>query len=132
MVQEHIHSLKSSCKPGLLIKLDLAKAYDSLSWDCIVNILQAFGFSPPWIKWIMSLISIAFFSILVNGSPSTTFSPSRGIHQGDPLSPFLFIIMEEGLGNSIQETTTQGKWKGINLQGMKNQQHINNLWMKLC
>jgi hypothetical protein len=101
----------------MLIKLDLSKSFDSLNWNYILNILAAFGFSEIWIQWVHSLISTTFFSILVNGSPSPTFSPTRGIHQGDPLSPFLFILMEEGLGRDIKEEVALGNWKGISLHG---------------
>jgi len=66
-------------KPRMLIKLDLSKAFDSLKWNYILNILAAFGFNKIWIQWVHSLLSSTFFSILVNGSPSLNFSPSRGI-----------------------------------------------------
>lgn len=66
------------------------------------EVLAAFVFHQDCIKWIMALVSGAFFSILVNGSPSKPFSPSRGIRQGDPLSPFLFFIMAEGLSRTLQ------------------------------
>jgi hypothetical protein len=60
---------------------------------------------------------MTFFSILVNGSPSLTFSPTRGIHQGDPLSPFLFILMAEGWGRTIKAEVVLRNWKGISLHG---------------
>jgi len=80
--------------------------------------LIAFGFDQSWVTWIMNLTSSAFFSILVNDVPSRTFSPSRGIRQGDPLSPFLFIIMAEGLGRSIQAAITGNHLKGLPLHGI--------------
>jgi len=64
----------------------------------------------------MSLISSSFFSILINGIPSTTFHPSRGIRQGDPLSPFLFVIMAEGLGRSIKHAQQSLCLKGLSFQ----------------
>eukprot|EP00253_Pinus_taeda_P035520 PITA_35520 len=68
---------------------------------------------PAWIRWISSLISSTFYSILVNGIPSATFRPSRGIRQGDPLSPFLFVIMAEGLGRSLKAAISEGHLKGL-------------------
>lgn len=68
----------------MLLKLDLAKAFDSLSWMYIERVLMDFGFAAPWARWIMSLISSSFFSVLINGIPSSTFHPTWGIRQGDP------------------------------------------------
>jgi hypothetical protein len=79
LAHEVIHSLKSSCTPGMIIKLDFSKSFDKVSWQYMQRILTTFGFHSEWISWILKLTSNAFFSILVNGSPSKTFSPSRGI-----------------------------------------------------
>ena len=75
--------------------------------------LVAFGFSMSWVNWIMNLISSAFFSILVNGVPSGITTPTRGIRQGDPLSPFLFILMADGLGRSISAAKDVNSIKGL-------------------
>jgi hypothetical protein len=81
----------------MLIKLDFTKYFDTISWQYLQHILTTFGFPPQiGLAGFLNLTSTAFFSILVNGAPSKTFSPSRGIRQGDPLSPFLFVIMAEG------------------------------------
>jgi len=79
------------------------------------RVLIAFGFDHNWVRWVMALVTSSSFSILVNGSPSEIFSPSRGLRQGDPLSPFLFIIMMEGLGRSIKHVKATGKINGLQL-----------------
>ena len=101
LTHEVIHSLKSAKKPGMLLKIDLSKAFDKLCWHHIQHLLRAFGFDQMWIRWIMSLISTPLYSILINGIPSTPFSSSRGIRQGDPLSPFIFVLMAKGLSRLI-------------------------------
>ena len=63
----------------------------------------------------MALVTSASFSILLNGSPSKSFRPSRGLKQGDPLSPFLFIVIMEGLGKAITSAKTEGTIHGLKL-----------------
>lgn len=108
----------------MLIKLDLSKAYDKLNWKFMERMLLAFGFSHEWIEWVMNLTSSAFFSLLVNGSPSQPFNPSHGIRQGDPLSPFLFILIAEGLGRTIRAHHQANEFRGIKLfQDLEAQTH---------
>ena len=115
LVHEVIHSLKQDKTPGMLLKLDLSKAYDKLNWDFLKGILRSFGFEERWIRWISNLVSSTFFSILVNGTPSQPFPASRGIRQGDPLSPFLFIIIAEGLGRMLRNMQTTGQIRGLKI-----------------
>jgi hypothetical protein len=82
-------------------------------------LLSSFGFNKDWISWIMNLISSTFFSILVNGVPFQPFSPSRGIRQGDPLSPLFFVIMAEGLGRYIKASIQNGSLHGLPLHGLQ-------------
>ena len=103
LTHEIIHSLKHSKQGGMILKIDISKAFDKLSWTYIQKMLTAFGFSPTWIRWIMSMIYSTFISILINGIPSRPFKPSTGIRKGDPLSPFLFVLMEEGLGRHLKQ-----------------------------
>eukprot|EP00253_Pinus_taeda_P019935 PITA_19935 len=78
-------------------------------------VLRAYGFDHNWIRWVMSLVSTVSFSILLNGSPSRTFMPSRDLRQGDPLSPFLFVLMMEGLGRAIKMENVEGRIQGLKL-----------------
>jgi len=94
VAHETIHYLKSSGQLGMIIKVDLAKSYDRINWNFLREILGAFGFNLAWISYISGMISSVFFSTLVNRAPWTTFKAYRGIFEGDPLSPYLFIILE--------------------------------------
>jgi len=75
--------------------------------------MESYGFDNQWIKWVMALVSTPSFSILMNGSPTKLIYPSRGIRQGDSLSPFLFILMMEGLIRTIKEETEKDAIKGL-------------------
>ena len=113
LVHEILHSIRSGKLSGMLVKLDIAKAYDKLNWQFIRKVLKAFGFSQNWVNWIMQLVSSTFFSIMINGVSPGIIKPSRGIHQGDPLSPFLFILMVKGLGRYISALVKDNSIKGI-------------------
>eukprot|EP00253_Pinus_taeda_P005298 PITA_05298 len=110
IIQAHqvVHSLKSNKQASMIIQLDLAKAYDKLSSSYIREILKAYGFDHNWIRWVMALVTTTIFSILLNGATSRTFTPSRGLKQGNPLSPFLFVLMMEGLGRPIKIANAEG------------------------
>eukprot|EP00253_Pinus_taeda_P016264 PITA_16264 len=115
LAQEMIHSLHSRKEVGMLMQLDLSKAYDKFSWRYLEAILGAFGFCRTWIKWILALIKSPRYSILVNGAPYVPFTPSQGIRQGDPLSPFLFVILMEGLSRTIAKKKAEGAIKFLQL-----------------
>lgn len=87
----------------LLFKIDFAKAYDCINWDFLDSILQQMHFGRKWRGWVRGCLSSATVSILVNGSPTPEFSMERGLRQGDPLSPFLFLIAAEALNVMMQE-----------------------------
>lgn len=117
IIQSHevVHSLKRNKHAGMIIQLYLEKSYDKLILSYIREVLKAYGFDYNSIRWVMALVTTASFSILLNGSPSRKFKPSRGLRQGDPLSPFLFILMMEGLGKAIKLAKAEGRIQGLKL-----------------
>lgn len=115
VAQEAIHSLENSKTKGMLIKLDLAKAYDRVNWEYLQKILKAFGFDEIWISWVITMITTPVLSILLNESPTEAFSATRGLKQGVPLSPFLFILAAEGLGRLIKAKVYSEQYKGLRL-----------------
>eukprot|EP00253_Pinus_taeda_P035129 PITA_35129 len=76
LAQEMVHTLQTRKLAGMLMQLDLSKAFDKVNWNYMEAILNAFGFDKQWTQWILALIKSTKFSILVNGSPSEPFSPS--------------------------------------------------------
>lgn len=98
-----------------MIKIDLEKAFDRLEWSFIHYSQKFFNFHYNTIKLIMDCITTTSVSILINGKPTDYFEPSRGIRQGDPLSPYLFIICMEVLCLDITRAVEESNWKPISL-----------------
>ena len=113
MVHEVIHSLEASKREGMLLKLDLFKAYDRVDWAFLDKVLHAFGFDQKVCKIISQLFTTPSLAILVNGAPIDFFKPLRGLWQGDPLSLNLFIIMAKCLGRLIEKSKQDGSLKGL-------------------
>jgi hypothetical protein len=106
-----------SREPGLLCKLDMEKAYDHVSWDFLLYMLRRCGFGQKWCSWIAFCISTASFSILINGSPAGFFNSSRGVRQGDPFSPFLFVIVMEAFSQMVKAMVEHGLFSGFVVGG---------------
>jgi hypothetical protein len=100
-------------EPGVLCKMDLEKAYDHVNWDFLLYMLKRCGFGDKWCSWIAHCISSVRFLVLVNGSPYGFFSSSRGLRQGDPLSPLLFMFVMEALSRMISAAVNGGLLEGF-------------------
>nr|GEY89295.1 RNA-directed DNA polymerase, eukaryota, reverse transcriptase zinc-binding domain protein [Tanacetum cinerariifolium] len=92
----------------MFFKVDFAKAYDSIRWYYLDDVLNAFGFGSRWWSWIQGNLNSGKDSILVNGSPTSEFQFHRGLKQGDPLAPFLFILIMESLHLSFNRAIEAG------------------------
>ena len=101
IANEAIDSMLKNKESGVLCKLDIEKAYDHLNWNFLLSVLQRMGFGERWTGWISWCISTATFSVLINGTPEGFFNSSRGLRQGDPLSPYLFVIGMEAFSRLI-------------------------------
>ncbi|XP_026452043.1 uncharacterized protein LOC113352440 [Papaver somniferum] len=91
------------------LKLDITQAYDSLSWEFLFEVMKKFGFSQKCITWLHQLFTSARISVLVNGGPVGFFDVSRGLRQGDPLSPILFVIFEDVLSRKLSKMVEENE-----------------------
>ena len=90
---ECVHARDKERKPGLICRLDLGKAFDRVDWGFLQYLLQRMGFGQKWRNWIKECMTSASFSIMINGTPKGFFHAQRGLRQGDPQSPFPFVII---------------------------------------
>ncbi|XP_071700132.1 uncharacterized protein [Rutidosis leptorrhynchoides] len=113
IANETLDYLKKKHDKSLIFKVDFEKAFDCLSWDFLMEVMEHMGFGEKWRRWILSCLKSASISILVNGSPTDEFMLGRGVRQGDPLSPFLFIITAEGLNLLTKKAVQNGLFSGV-------------------
>ena len=105
----------------MAIKLDTSKAYDKVEWPFLKLVMRRMGFKEKWISLVMTCVTtvsysiLNSYSILINGEPKCMIRPSRGIRQGNPLSPFLFLLCTEVLNGLISQAARQGDIRNFSL-----------------
>lgn len=100
-----LHALRNS---AVLLKLDISKAFDSVQWPFLIEVLQHMGFGPRWRSWICGILSTSTTKVMVNGDPGDTIYNCKGLRQGDPISPMLFILSMEPMQKMVQLAVTRG------------------------
>ena len=110
-----MHARKKGKKGSMALKLNISKAYDRVKWYFLHSIMEKMGLSAGWIERVMSCVTTPSFSILVNGKPYGMIQPSRGICQGDPISPCLFLLCAEGLIALLKKDESEGRIKGVSI-----------------
>ncbi|CAA7397123.1 unnamed protein product [Spirodela intermedia] len=109
LVHELTQSLDQDIRgSNVIIKLDMEKAFDRIEWNFLTEVLRRFGFTDEFIDLVDACIRENHFSLLVNSTSTPFFTTTRGLQQGDPLSPTLFILVEEALSRTLSRAVTRG------------------------
>ena len=116
ITHEILYYLRTSAarqRCSMAVKTDMSKAYDRIEWDFLREVLTRLGFHSVWISWIMECVSSVSYAFLINGAPQGNVAPTRGLRQGDPLSPYLFILCTEVLSGLCNKTQEHGELTGV-------------------
>ncbi|XP_021839984.1 uncharacterized protein [Spinacia oleracea] len=114
-LMSYINRVKAKNKFCAVVKLDMNKAYDRVRWDFLFQALHEFGFPPYWVNIIRQCVTSVSYQVLVNGEPSRSFNPKCGLRQGNPLSPYLFVLCMEVLSALLRRAEQEHLIQGISV-----------------
>ncbi|KAL0401119.1 UNVERIFIED_CONTAM: putative mitochondrial protein [Sesamum latifolium] len=97
----------------MMLKLDISKVYDKIEWSFLWAVLFKLGFPEQFVKLILICVSSVSYSFVMSGFSFGTVTPQRGLRQGDPLSPYLFLLCTEAISSLLQESEDKGHLKGV-------------------
>jgi hypothetical protein len=104
--------------PFFALKIDMTKAYDRVQWNYLEGVLLKPGFQATWVEMVMRSVTSIKYAVKANGELTEPFLPTRGIRQGDPISPYLFLLCVEVLSCLMQQKEASGELKGIPMEEM--------------
>ena len=112
----HYLNHKSEGKDSFMsVKLDISKAFDRVEWGFIKRVMEKLGFNSKWVSLIMQCISTVSYSVIINSEAYGCITPTRGLRQGDPLSPRLFLLCTEGLLTLIHQAARNQALNGVSI-----------------
>ena len=100
-------------KGFMVMKLDMSKAYDRVEWRFLKAIMRRMGFASQWIRIIMMCVTTVSYAVVINGNPCGNIIPERGLQQGDPISPYLFLLYAEALSALLYKANSEGVMTGV-------------------
>lgn len=116
VVNEVVDLAKKSKRQCLILKVDFEKAYDSVDWSFLEYMMKRVGMCDKWVRWMKACVFEGNMSILVNGCPTEEINVQRGLKQGDPLAPFLFLLVAEGFSGLMVNAVNRNLFKGFEIK----------------
>ena len=131
---ECLHTIKKQKTkfPFFALNTDMTKAFDRVEWAYLKGVLLKLGFNPSWVNTVMRCVTSVRYAVRVNGTLTDTFIPTRGIRQGDPISPYLFLLCAEGLSCLLHQKEASGDLRAFRMGEMDHLSLISYLLMILC
>jgi hypothetical protein len=112
----HQMHMRKGGREGLVaVKLDMSKAYDRVEWLFLEKMMKRMGFNDQWVRLIMKCVKLVSYRVKVNGKLTKAFKPERGLRQGDPLSPYLFILCAEAFSAMLKQAEVNGTLEGVQI-----------------